>query len=58
VLAVKSKQGALAYDVQATFEPTTRNFAPHYAKTDNKGHGRVEMRKCWVTDAPDVLSFI
>lgn len=58
VLAVKGNQETLAYDVQAAFEPTTRDFAPQYAKTVNKGHGRVEIRECWVTDAPDVLAFI
>jgi predicted transposase YbfD/YdcC len=58
VLAVKGNQATLAHDVQAAFEPTTRDFAPQYAKTVNKGHGRVEIRECWVTDAPDVLTFI
>lgn len=58
LLAVKGNQETLAYDVQAAFEPTTREFAPHYAKTVNKGHGRIEIRECWATDAPDVLAFI
>jgi predicted transposase YbfD/YdcC len=35
-----------------------RDFAPHYAKTVNKRQGRIEIRECWVTDAPDVLAFI
>jgi predicted transposase YbfD/YdcC len=58
VLAVKGNQETLAYDVQAAFEPTPPDFQPHYAKTVNKGHGRVEIRECWATDAPDVLAFI
>jgi predicted transposase YbfD/YdcC len=58
VIAVKANQETLAYDVQAAFEPTTRAFQPQYAKTVNKGHGRVEIRQCWVTDAPDVMAFI
>lgn len=58
VLAVKGNQEMLAYDVQAAFESTTPDFQPHYAKTVNKGHGRVEIRQCWATDAPDVLAFI
>ena len=58
VLAVKGNQETLAYDVQAAFEPTTRDFASQYAKTVNKGHGRIEIRECWATDAPDVLAFI
>ncbi len=58
VIAVKANQETLAYDVQAAFEPTTRAFQPLYAETVNKGHGRVEIRQCWVTDAPDVMAFI
>lgn len=58
VLAVKGNQETLADDVQAAFEPTPRDFAPQYAKTINKGHGRVEIRECWTTDVPDVLTFI
>jgi len=58
VLAVKGNQETLAYDVQAAFEPTTRDFAPQYAKSVNKGHGRIEIRECWATDASDLLLFI
>jgi predicted transposase YbfD/YdcC len=58
VLAVKGNQETLAYDVQAAFEPTTREFQPEYARTVNKGHGRLEIRQCWATDAADVLAFI
>jgi predicted transposase YbfD/YdcC len=58
VLAVKGNQETLAYDVQAAFEPTTRDFQPRYAKTVTKGHGRLEIRQCWATDAADVLTFI
>ena len=58
VLAVKGNQETLADDVQAAFEPTTHDFAPRYAKSINKGHGRLEIRECWATDAPDVLRFI
>jgi predicted transposase YbfD/YdcC len=58
VLAVKGNQETLAHDVQAAFEPTTRDFQPQYAKTVNKGHGRLEIRECWATDASDVLAFI
>jgi predicted transposase YbfD/YdcC len=58
VLAVKGNQQTLAEDVQATFEATTRDFQPQYAKTVSKGHGRLEIRRCWATDAADVLTFI
>jgi predicted transposase YbfD/YdcC len=58
VLAVKGNQETLACDVQAAFEPTTCEFQPQYARTVNKGHGRLEIRQCWATDASDVLAFI
>ena len=31
---------------------------PHYAKTVNKGHARLAIRECWVSDAADGLTFI
>lgn len=58
VLAVKNNQTTLAADVQAAFEATTREHQPRYAKQVSKGHGRLEIRQCWVTDAADVLAFI
>lgn len=58
VIAVKDNQATLLADVRAAFEPTTREFQPHYAQQVNKNHGRLEIRECWATDAPDVLTFI
>lgn len=59
VIAVKDNQETLAYDVQVAFEsPSAPTFQPHYAKMVNKGHGRLEIRECWATDAGDVLAFI
>jgi predicted transposase YbfD/YdcC len=59
VLAVKENQGHLHADVVATFqEAEARQFehVPHtYAKTTNKGHGRIEIRECWVIERPDYL---
>jgi predicted transposase YbfD/YdcC len=59
VLAVKENQGHLYEDVLATFqEAQQRRFehVPHtYAKTTNKGHGRVEIRECWVIERLDYL---
>jgi predicted transposase YbfD/YdcC len=59
VLAVKENQGHLYEDVLATFQDAeARQFAqvPHtYAKTINKGHGRVEIRECWVIERLDYL---
>ncbi len=58
VVAVKANQEMLFADVQAAFGPTTREFAPAYHKTIEKGHGRIEIRECWVCQLPDVLDFI
>ncbi len=59
VLAVKENQGHLYADVVATFqEAEARQFehVPHtYAKTTNKGHGRIEIRECWVIERLDYL---
>lgn len=58
VIAVKANQDTLFEDVQAAFGPTTREFAPAYHKTVEKGHGRIEIRECWVCHLPDILDFI
>jgi predicted transposase YbfD/YdcC len=59
VLAAKENQGHLYEDVVATFqEAEQRQFehVPHsYAKTTNKGHGRVEIRECWVIERLDYI---
>jgi predicted transposase YbfD/YdcC len=60
VLAVKENQGHLYEDVLATFqEAEQRQFAhvPHtYAKATNKGHGRIEVRECWVIERLDYVA--
>lgn len=59
VLALKENQGRLYEDVVATFDEADElAFAhvPHtYAKTINKGHGRVEIRECWAIDRADYI---
>ena len=59
VLAVKENQGHLYDDVRATFQDAEqRQFqhVPHtHAKTINKGHGRLEIRECWVIERLDYL---
>ncbi len=59
VLALKENQGRLYQDVEATFEEADElafEHVPHtYAKTTNKGHGRVEVRECWAIDRPDYI---
>jgi predicted transposase YbfD/YdcC len=59
VLALKENQGHLHADMAALFaEAEAQQFAhvPHtYAKTVNKGHGRVEVRECWAIERLDYV---
>jgi predicted transposase YbfD/YdcC len=62
LLAVKENQGHLFEDVQYLFEVDVAQgfkYAQHgYAKTVNKGHGRIETRECWATDQEEYLSLL
>lgn len=62
VLAVKENQGKLHQDLQYLFEYDQRNQfreAPYqFAKTVNKGHGRIDIRQCWATADPEYLTSI
>lgn len=63
LLAVKENQGHLFEDVQYLFESldATRGMKStpyHYAKSVNKGHGRIETRECWATDREEHLSLL
>jgi predicted transposase YbfD/YdcC len=62
LLAVKENQGNLYEDIQALFEEDQRydfEGAPYdYAKTVNKGHGRIEIRQCWAISDPEYLAQI
>ena len=61
LLAVKGNQGVLHGRIQSMFavdrkeEFRTSPFT--HARSVNKGHGRIEIRNCWVTDAPEYLSY-
>ena len=59
VLAVKDNQERLAADVSATFIEAERiqfQHVPHdYAKTVDKGHGRIDIRECWTLAREDYL---
>ena len=59
VLAVKKNQPQLWDDVAGAFEYGERTrFASiehDVFETVNKGHGRVERRRCWATSAPSVV---
>lgn len=62
VLAVKDNQAKLHQDIRFLFEYDRQNEfqeAPYaYAKTVNKGHGRIDVRECWATDDPAYLTNI
>jgi predicted transposase YbfD/YdcC len=62
VLAVKRNQGKLYADIRHLFEVEREDEFKEspfeYAQTVNKGHGRIETRKCWVTADPEYLDFM
>jgi predicted transposase YbfD/YdcC len=62
VLSVKENQGHLYEDIAVLFGvDQAQNFkyaSLEYAKTTNKGHGRIEVRECWSTSNPDYLNLI
>ncbi|HLO17469.1 MAG TPA: ISAs1 family transposase [Anaerolineales bacterium] len=62
LLAVKENQGHLFEDVQYLFAvDAAQEFAYaqySYAKTVNKGHGRLETRECWATEKEEYLSLL
>jgi predicted transposase YbfD/YdcC len=50
VLALKGNQGSLHEDVQWLLEQAAVNFEgidPDLTQTLEKGHGRLEIRRCW-----------
>lgn len=59
VLALKDNQGQLYEDVQLLFadleQSQYRVFACDYAKTVDKGHGRLEIRECWTISNSEVV---
>jgi len=62
LLAVKANQGHLFEDIQYLFAVDVAQgfeYAQYsYAKTVNKGHGRMETRECWATEKIEYLSLI
>ena len=62
VLAVKENQGRLLKDVKDLFscgQRTGFEGMPHdFYQILNKGHGRIETRRCWTLDDPDQLSYV
>jgi hypothetical protein len=55
VIVLKANRRTLLKDTQLAFECIDPGFVPAY---HHKGHGRIEIRQCWVTAASDLLDFI
>jgi predicted transposase YbfD/YdcC len=61
LVALKKNQGLLYQDTKYLFDDLAAQgddprVCPHdYAKTTNKGHGRIEIRECWVIDGSGVV---
>jgi len=62
LLRVKDNQGHLHQDLQDWFAHADNvQFAgmnSTYAKTVNKGHGRIEIRECWAISEPLAFDYI
>jgi predicted transposase YbfD/YdcC len=62
VLRVKANQGHLHQDLQDWFAHADHvRFADmlhSYAETVNKGHGRIEIRRCWAISDPLAFEYI
>jgi len=62
LLAVKENQGHLFEDIQFLFEVDVaqgmKDAQYQYAKSVNKGHGRIETRECWATDREEHLALV
>ncbi len=62
LLPVKQNQGKLYRDLEMLFAYHRQHGfegAPfHYYKEVKKGHGRIDIRECWSTSAPDYLAYI
>ncbi len=62
LLAVKANQGHLHEDIAFLFDCAHRTefkgIDSDYTKTVSQGHGRIEMRECWIIDDHEQLDFI
>lgn len=64
LLAVKDNQKNLACDIEEIFDlefahtEPFEGFVHDYAKTIDKGHGRIEIRECWTTTDPELLQYL
>lgn len=60
VLPVKENQPRLLEALQGLFDdPSEMRWVEcDHHRTEEQGHGRVEIRECWSTSAPEYLSYI
>ena len=60
ILALKENQGNLYEDVQELFRyaEETEFVDCDYHKTVEKGHGRIDIRECWIISEPDYLFYV
>ncbi len=62
VLALKENQPQLHRDVKEAFADALRTgFADldhDFCETVNKGHGRIDMRRCWSVSDPDHIDYL
>ena len=62
VLALKSNQSQLHQDVKDTFHLARQTgfaeIAHDFHETVEKGHGRIEKRRCWTISEPDYLHYL
>lgn len=62
LLSLKGNQGNLHEDVAFLFEDLEKShftaFDHDYAKTTDKGHGRLETREAWTISDPDIIKHL
>lgn len=62
VLALKQNQPQLYDDVTEMFDHAQgsefSNLDHHFSETIEKGHGRIEKRRCWAVSDPDHLGYV
>ena len=58
VLSVKKNQPQLYEDIAETFADSLENISHDFSETVDKGHGRIEIRKCWAISETDYLDYV
>lgn len=62
LLSLKGNQGNLHEDVAFLFDDLAESnftaFEHTYAKTTDKGHGRIETREAWIISDPDIIKHL